>query len=117
MNEMTYEEKIEHVRLSEEQAKELVKQAESLEKLFGNKDFKKIILDGYFKEEASRLVLLRADFAVQDSDKTVKAIDNKIIGIGELRQYFNTVMGRGNQAKQALIDNEEYLRNLEEEQG
>lgn len=115
MEKLEYDQKVEQVRLSEEQAKEMVKLADSLERLMKNKDFVKIISEGYFKVEASRLVLLRADQAIQNDEKIVKSIDNKIVAVGELRQYFNTIFGRGNQAKQALIDHEEYLRELEDE--
>jgi len=107
-----YEEAAEEVRITEEQAKYHIEMMESLERLYNNKDFKKVFMDGYFKEEASRLVLLRADHNIQQEEKTVQSIDDKIIGIGELRQFMLTVFARGRQMREAVAEANEYAENV-----
>jgi len=112
MSNQDYDEAVEQVRVTEEQAKYHIDLMESLEKLYNNKDFKNVFLDGYFKEEASRLVLLRADHNIQQDEKTVCSIDNKITGIGELRQYLLTVFARGRQMRDAITEANEYAEDV-----
>ena len=52
---------VEEIELEINQAKEKVALKDSLEKLIKNRDFKKVITEGYFEQEAIRLVLLKAD--------------------------------------------------------
>ena len=89
------------VELSIEQANANIERLKAFERLQDNKDFKKIITDGYFKEEASRLALLRADSNMQadkDQEQMLKMIDS----IGYLRQYFNMIYQFGYMAESAL---------------
>ncbi|RLD76245.1 MAG: hypothetical protein DRJ15_15700 [Bacteroidetes bacterium] len=103
---MNQEEQIEAVELSIKQAEMHITTMESLEKLTKNEDFTSIILDGYFKEEASRLVLIKAEPSMQgveDQAQITKSIDS----IGYLRQYFSTIMNLGRMADKAVIDHKE----------
>ena len=62
----------------------------SLERLRNNKDFQKVILKGYFEQEAIRLVMLKADANMQTpvlQESIVKQMD----AIGVLSSYFQTV--------------------------
>ena len=62
----------------------------SLERLRNNKDFQKVILKGYFEQEAIRLVMLKADAHMQTTvlqESIVKQMD----AIGSLNGYFQTV--------------------------
>lgn len=111
-----YEEAVQELRVTEEQAKYFVDLMESLERLYNNKDFKTVFLDGYFKEEASRLVLLRADNNIQQDENVIKSIDDKIIGIGELRQFLLTVFARGRQMKEAVQEANEYVDDVASEE-
>lgn len=115
MSNQDYEEAVEEVRVTEEQAKYHIEMMDALERLYKNKDFKTVFLDGYFKEEASRLVLLRADHNIQQEEKTVQSIDDKIVGIGELRQFLLTVFARGRQMKDAIAEANEYAENVAKE--
>jgi len=100
---------MEAVELSIAQAKLSIENREALQRLTGNIDFEKTILEGYFKEEASRLVLLKADPSM---DAYQDQIDKQIIAIGQLRQYFRTIMALGSQAEKAMADDEETREEL-----
>lgn len=111
---MATEEEVEQMRITEEQAKEAIALRDALVRLQHNADFKEVISNKFFKEEASRLVLLRADPSIQQDEKIVKSIDNKIIGVGELRQFFITILQRGNQLEQDLKEAREEYNNTEQ---
>jgi predicted adenine nucleotide alpha hydrolase (AANH) superfamily ATPase len=106
---------IETVEVSIQQAKETVDKMTSLLKLSKNKDFKKIVEEGYFEKEASRLVLLKADPSLQ-SDEDQKQIDNSIIAIGYFRQYLGTVIQLGRMAEKSLKEDESVLQELRNEE-
>ena len=72
-------------------------------KLFKNREFKKVVLDYYFKEEAARLVMAKSSALSEDQKKL---IDNMIYGIGALSNFFDSVLTRGMQAEQAYREDE-----------
>jgi len=97
---------IEQIEVSMEHAKATIAKLSSMRKLNDNKDFQDIVLDGYFVKEASRLVLLKADLAMQGEEEQ-KQIDNSINAIGYVRQYFNTIIQMGLMAERALVADQE----------
>lgn len=98
------------IKLGKEQAETLIEKHESLKRLSENEDFKKVFLEGYLKDEAARLVLLKADFNVKNND-IQKDIEDKITGIGQFYQYMTIVENLGKQAKISLQEYE----NIEKE--
>lgn len=84
----------------------LVDQGNALERLRSNKDFKKVILDSYFEQEAIRLVQLKADPSMQKEENQA-AIIKQMDAIGALAQYFNTVFQFAQMAKKNLASDEE----------
>ena len=107
-------EQIEAVELSIEQAKKQISLRDDLQKLISNKQFKKVILEGYFEKEASRLVLLKASPEMQE-ETSQKAIDDSIIAIGQLRQHFITINQFGAMADRTMADDQETLDELRNE--
>jgi len=97
---------IEQLEISMEQAKDIIGLADSLVDLAKNKDFKRVITEGYFINEASRLVLAKATPAMS-TDSIQKDIDNAIIGIGYLQKHFNSIIGMGNMARKSLQEAEQ----------
>lgn len=104
--EMTPEQQIEHIDISIEQAQESVNLAKALDELSRNRNFKKIITEGYFEKESTRAVLLKADPEMQD-EAMQKSVDNIITGIGQLRQYFVSINFKARMAQSAIADNEQ----------
>lgn len=88
------------------QAKAIAGKGDALERLRQNRDFKAVILDGYFKEEAIRLVHLKADPSMQSPDMQ-KSIIAQMDAIGSLNQYFTAVNQQSSIARKAIAADEE----------
>jgi hypothetical protein len=102
------------IEVTMQQAKDCVIAADALQRLHKNRDFKKIILEGYFKDEPARLVGLKGDANMQDEARQA-AIVKEIDGIGTLQQHFRTIYQRAAWAEQALEQGEAELREIEAE--
>lgn len=100
------QEVLQALELNIKQAKKIVELADSLERLSNNRDFKKIIQEGYFEQEAIRLVHLKADVNFQTPERQASIIQ-QIDAIGALNKYFETVFYRANQARKAIEADEE----------
>ena len=88
----------------------------SLERLRINKDFQKVVLKGYFEQEAVRLVLLKADANMQPvahQESIVKQID----AIGALSGYFNTVRHLASMAERSIESDGATLEDMLAEEG
>lgn len=83
----------------------------ALIRLRGNKDFKTVILNGYFEREAIRLVHLKADQNMQSADSQ-RSIVASMDAIGSLNQYFNTVMHKASLADKSVNADQETLEEL-----
>ena len=100
---MSTEEQLQELDDNMNDAKQFIDIKDSTLKLFKNREFKKVVLDYYFKEEAARLVMAKASNL---NDEQQKLIDNMIYGIGALSNFFDSVLTRGLQAEQAYKDDE-----------
>ena len=109
------QEQLEAIEISIEDAKKAIDLRESLEKLSANPDFKKIMLDGYFKEECIRLVLVKADYEMRDEDSQTQ-ITKSIDAIGHTQTYLRTIMLRGSMAARNLKGDEKTREELQDEQ-
>ena len=92
---------IENIEVNIQEAQKFVDKMESLLALTKNKHFISIVDKGYFEQEASRLVLLRADPSMQkpeDQASILKSID----AIGSFRQYLYTTMQMGRMMEKSL---------------
>lgn len=100
---------IAEIELSIQAAKDLVSRKEQALRLAGNRDFKKLVLDGYVKDEAVRLAGLSADpnmKAHQDD------IFDAIKSISLFRQYMQNIVTIGNVAQNELLDQEQVLEEI-----
>jgi len=102
---------IEQIEISIEVARKDVAKMEGLLRLIKNKDFEALVDDGYFVNEASRLVILKADPAMAD-DASQKAIDNGITAVGHFRQYLQKVMQVGRMSEQGIKEDESTRQEL-----
>ena len=82
-------------------AKQIVELSNALQRLSGNKDFKEVIQQNYFKDEAVRLVHLKSNPAMQEEEQQ-KSIVASIDAIGFLSQYFNIIEQQARQARRFL---------------
>lgn len=105
---------IREVELNIKEAQKLVDMNKSLERLRNNKDFKKLILENYLKDEAVRLVHLKSDSNMQD-EKSQTIIVNDINAIGSFTQFLNTVRFQADMAQNAIAECEQVLDELRSE--
>ena len=109
---MSTEEQLQELEDNMNDAKHFIDIKDSTIKLFKNREFKKVVLDYYFKEEAARLVMAKASSLNEEQQKM---IDNMIYGIGALSNFFDSVLTRGTQAEQAYRDDEDAITQILQE--
>ena len=78
---------IQQIQVSIDECKEKIALGECLKRLSKNRDFKKLIEQVYFKDEAHRLTMVKASPNCQD-EAIQKEIIKDIDGIGSLYQFF-----------------------------
>jgi hypothetical protein len=96
---------IETLELNIKAATKTAELGKSFDRLSRNKDFKSLILDAYFEKEAIRLVTLKGDPNMQDSDNQA-ALLKQMDAIGGLRQYLSATFQLARMAEKALVDDE-----------
>lgn len=96
------------LELSIERARELIATKNAIERLNDDANFKRVILDGYLKNEAVRLVLLKADQNFQSAEDQ-KQLDKSIEGISYFASFMRTQLQLGRMAEKELADNQEIL--------
>ena len=109
---MNNEEQLENLEANMVEAKHFVDVKNSFEKLSRNRDFKKVITEYYFKEEAARLVMAKSSNLTEEQQIV---IDKMIYGIGSLAKFFDSVLSRGIQAEQQVVEDEETKANILQE--
>lgn len=98
---------IERYELSIEEARKIIKQGEAVLALADHSTFREVVLEGYFKEEASRLVRLYSD---PNIDKVAREfIERDMHGIGAFQRYMQRFVRMGDQAQRDLESAEAFL--------
>ena len=95
---------LEQVEIQIEMANKLRKLRDSCVKLRNSEYYKDVIEEGYFKEEAARLVMAKSSNLNSDQ---MELIDRMQYGIGALANYLESVMRRGSEMDQAIGEHEE----------
>ena len=115
--EMTQSEQLEAVDHSISRAKDQIAMADALGRLYKNRDFKKVFLDGFLNEEAARTVRALANPAMQDAQNQAM-LQKQIIAVGQVHQFMLTIDRIGMMARKSLGEfeetREEILREGEE---
>ena len=86
-------------------AQKIIEMGNALGRLLNDRDFKKVVMHGYFENEAVRLVHLKADPNQQSAeaqDSIVKQMDS----IGNLNRYFRNIDYQRDLAVKATNDAE-----------
>lgn len=108
-------EDIQNIEMDIETARKIVRKRDMLNNLRNNPDFKEIFIDGYLREEAARLVGLKADPNMQEPEQQ-KFVDDSITGIGVFNQYLMVINQMGNQMENSMKSAERMQETLTEEQ-
>jgi hypothetical protein len=112
---MNTTEQIKQIDRNIEAAKEVLELTSALDRLLTNRDFRKVITEGYLTKEAVRLVQIKGQPAMQTPEKQA-AIMRDIDSIGSLHQYFNTLFQQGGIAAKQITDDEEMRLELTAEE-
>lgn len=107
---------IEELELNIDQAKDLVNRGQAVNRLLENKDFNAIIRQGYFHDEAVRLVHLKSSPAMRTEEKQT-AILKEMDGIGSLLGYLQKLQHQAELAQQAIEESEDTLAEIRSEGG
>lgn len=111
---LSHQEKIQQVELTIEQARKVMEMGDAIARLENNDDFKKVIFDGYFVDEAARLTSLLAEPSLQAAEKQSRILHG-LRGISELKQHLLTTKMMVEQFKHELDLNLEELEELRAE--
>lgn len=84
-----------------------IEMKEALDKLHDNPEFKKVILEGYFKDKAVNGVSLLALDSIKQGGHRTDVMED-LIAISSLQDYFATIQNLG-----TIPDDEEYEDNVE----
>lgn len=104
---------IQEVEVSIEEARKTVAFGEAIRRLEANKDFQKVVHEGYYKEEASRLALFSASPAIDD--KTRADALRSVQAIGEFHGYLRSQLMLAEQMEYAIEQSSETLDELRAE--
>jgi hypothetical protein len=102
---------IQQIEHNIKQAKQALAFNSALDRLFANRDFKQVILDGYFREEAIRLVHLKADPNFQTAERQSEIMVS-LDAIGNLSRFFVTTRQLATQAGNSITADEAMLEEL-----
>ena len=86
-------------------AQKIVDLGDALDRLRNNRDFKKVIGEGYFEQEAIRLVHLMSDSNMQFPG-IQQSIHKQLIAVGMFREFLETLTTRANMARRAVESDE-----------
>lgn len=104
----------EQVRRIEQSIRDSVKEvelAEALQRLKNNRDFKRVVVDGYLTQEAIRLTHSMADPGLQ-SPESQQSIQLQLRAISELNSFFTRTLEQANLARKAIAYNEQAREEL-----
>lgn len=102
---------LDQIELSIENAKNLIEFGDALKRLETNADYIKIITEDFFKNNALRLVKLKAAPQCQD-EMNQKFINQQIDTVGHFAQYLTGIRVQGNSAKVAMERDAEERENI-----
>jgi hypothetical protein len=104
---------IEEIEIELDHAKKLAARGEAIDRLYKNSDFKALISEGYFRDEAVRLVQCKANPAsVYQTAEAQARIIKDIDAIGSLAQYFYATQQQALMAREAITSSQETLAEL-----
>lgn len=99
---------IEAIERDISKARTFVEFGNKLQRLRDNKDFKEVVMVGYFEKEAVRLVHLKADPNMQDPESQASIV-KQIDAIGAFSGFMHAAMAKAAKAAGAIEDGEAAL--------
>ena len=112
-NAQSIENRIHQVEVDIEEAKEAAALGHAVKRLLMNADFKKVVIQGYLRDHAARLVGLMSAENINELQRA--AVTRDVNGIGGLERYLSAVEVMGSQAEVAILEHENERVFLQEE--
>jgi hypothetical protein len=84
-------------------------------RLKNNKDFQKVVMQGYFKDEAVRVVMAKSDPFLQNPEAQ-RSFDLQISGIGNFHAFLNEALKRAEIGTSQVTDGENMLAEIHAEE-
>lgn len=112
---MSNQDEINAIERTVKDAKEQKALGTALERLITNRDFQKVIKQGYFADEAVRLVHAKGDPACQTPEKQASII-RQMDSISNLGQYFQTILHAAGMADKSIEEGEAALDEMRAEE-
>lgn len=106
---------LQRVEASITEAEEYLEFSKHEDILTKNESFKKVIMEGYFKDEAARLAGMLADPSMAD-DINQRELNSALKGIGHLRQYLMNIRRTHNSIIAGLQDSKDLADEMREEE-
>ena len=94
------ENELQEIEVTIEELKKAVELRDTVLRLHNNKDFQKIVEEGYFVQEASRILLLKGDPNLPADKAAFLEMDG--YGPGAFKRYLYTAVQMGNQAEDQI---------------
>lgn len=105
---------IQEIEITIEHAKKMVERRDAARKLASNREFRKLVMEGYFIDEAARLASISADPLMKSSrDEIILSIQ----GISTFKQFLQNIIRMGDVAANELREHEEALEELRAVEG
>lgn len=104
---------INQIEISIDEAKKIVARANDVRALSENPIFKRLVMDGYFVQEASRLAHLSSDPTI--SEQIRGFVTRDLAGPGAFKRYLQTIINMGNAAASEIRQGEEAIDEIRAE--
>lgn len=104
---------IEQIELTIQEAEKLVERAAQARRLAKNRDFRLLVIDGYFLNEAARLAHLVSDPGAAPHRE---AIMRDLDGVGAFKRYLHTCTQFGDMAAVEIKDAREAMEEIRAEE-
>lgn len=111
---MNNDAQIQAIERNLKEAKEIKEMSNALLRLEKNKDFLAVVKNGYFKDEAVRLVHLRGDPGMQTPERQ-ESIMKQVDSISNFHQYLINITRKAEMAEKAIANDEATLEDLRTE--
>ena len=105
---------IQEIEVELEVAKKAIRLGQLVTSLEKNEEFIELFTEGYFKEEAARVVMLKADPTFSSDEKQAK-LDKDILGISVLGEYLRAKKLLGLAMEDAMREKEDTKAELLQE--
>ena len=108
------QDEVQQISITVDQAKASIKRGEAIQRLQTHADFKEIVINGYFHQEAVRLTHLLSDPSQQAPEAQTK-ITSDLRSVGAFHSYLDTALRHAQMAYEAVEQGERELHEAEVE--